>query len=324
MPHFPEMSPQDPVYDAFGAEGLPTNAPTNAPPMLQAPFSVALGYPPMGSDFTSALNGSPVEPFTEDADLYMAFQTNLYTESTDLSWAVPPADNTAAMDPFSNTLGLDTDLFSGLDFDLWPKVANPYTPPGSASPATPVYDTMFFPVNHNPPPSPLTPVSQPRTSATPESASPAAADPSLPQTLPCSNASCPAVFPTLSALRKHERKHRTSFHCPIPGDGGKPPNNKRCTQGFLDARALHRHLWTQHKEYARAHNLPSEQVRCPVCAYTGRGDNVARHVRQRHGEGGAKSNSNSKGRGRKGTHLGGRGEGGSGDGLRAIQPGPSC
>ncbi|KAH6842402.1 hypothetical protein B0I37DRAFT_356480 [Chaetomium sp. MPI-CAGE-AT-0009] len=51
---------------------------------------------------------------------------------------------------------------------------------------------------------------------------------------------------------------RARFRCPLT-----PATTARCARGFTDARTLHRHLWTHHKDYAREHAVPSEEARCP-------------------------------------------------------------
>ncbi|KAK4186263.1 hypothetical protein QBC35DRAFT_387655, partial [Podospora australis] len=49
-------------------------------------------------------------------------------------------------------------------------------------------------------------------------------------------------------------------------------------------RALNRHLWAIHPEYAQQAGIPSTVEVCPVpsCGYRGRKDNVVRHQRLKH------------------------------------------
>lgn len=263
-------------------------------------------YPTMNTSLTNSLGSSPVEPLVQDIDPFMAFQLGLYLGSTDPSWAVP--ENCVPADLFPNSL--DGELFSGLDFTPEPYT---YTPPhGSTSPATSLYDmdALYLPSSHYAPADPLTPISL--SSATPESAlSPASPTTLFSQTLPYAESSHhaaynttsnnpnanPSVGPTATTTttttinpnpndpnpppNKPERKPREAkrlrFRCPVT-----PATTARCAQGFLDARTLHRHIWTHHKAYAREHDVPSEQTRCdyPGCRYTGRGDNVARHMKR--------------------------------------------
>jgi hypothetical protein len=58
--------------------------------------------------------------------------------------------------------------------------------------------------------------------------------------------------------------------CPLPA----------CGKGHLDNRALARHLWAKHREYAAQTGARSERVRCTFCDYEGRQDNVVRHMKR--------------------------------------------
>ncbi|KAH6617445.1 hypothetical protein F5144DRAFT_551896 [Chaetomium tenue] len=295
MSQFP-LVPPSPMCQTFN----PDNSQAAVPPLMPQTAS----YPIMNTNLTDTLGSSPVEPLVRDIDLFMAFQLGLYLGSTDPSWAVP--DSCAPTDLFATTL--DGDLFSGLDFAPGPFTHTP--PHGSTSPATSLYDmdALYLPSSHYAPADPLTPISL--SSGTPESApspySPATifsqalpypesshnngaynntnsstASPSAASTTTTTtpNPNDPTPPPNQPEERKPREPKRLRFRCPVT-----PATTARCTQGFLDARTLHRHVWTHHKAYAREHNVPSEQTRCdfPGCGYTGRGDNVARHMK-RHG-----------------------------------------
>lgn len=88
---------------------------------------------------------------------------------------------------------------------------------------------------------------------------------------------CDHPTPTFSARavasslgRRHERKHRQNFCCPI------------CQKPHLDKRALDRHLWSRHEGYAIKVGAKSEKTKCSVCDYVSRADNVRRHERSQH------------------------------------------
>ncbi|KAI0100226.1 hypothetical protein GGR51DRAFT_532882 [Nemania sp. FL0031] len=72
----------------------------------------------------------------------------------------------------------------------------------------------------------------------------------------------------------------------------KPPGNKPrdcslCQRSFSSNRDLNRHLWSTHPIYAADNHIPSQHSSCnaPGCAYIGRRDNVARHIRLKHSMG---------------------------------------
>lgn len=67
--------------------------------------------------------------------------------------------------------------------------------------------------------------------------------------------------------------------------GQSPPRScTLCSRSFISNRDRNRHLWSRHPELAAATGTPSPQSSCTVrgCRYTGRRDNVLRHMRLRH------------------------------------------
>ncbi|KAM7191532.1 hypothetical protein V8F33_008883 [Rhypophila sp. PSN 637] len=69
-----------------------------------------------------------------------------------------------------------------------------------------------------------------------------------------------------------------------PRDGGSSSGNSfacaLCDKPHIDNRALSRHLWAQHPDYAARTKTKSERARCPQCDYSGRADNLARHMKR--------------------------------------------
>ncbi|KAK4148561.1 zinc finger protein zas1 [Chaetomidium leptoderma] len=258
MPEFLVTPHQSPMYRSFSSASSQAGAPTL--PWTQPPFIPT--YPAMGNDIPSVLDGSPVELPLEGFDIDLEFPPYLDDQNT--PWMAPEADNLASMDLFTNYL--DVQLISALDFGLEHEGLNPFTPPDTVSPTSSIYDPLG---SNNPSPTlvPLTPASLPMTGTSSESASPAARPPTQ---LSCSEVSCTKVFSSKPDLRKHERKHRKPFQCPIP----------HCGKGHLDKRALGRHLWAKHPDHARHSNTPSERVKCPHCDHEGRQDNVTRHMKR--------------------------------------------
>ena len=113
--------------------------------------------------------------------------------------------------------------------------------------------------------------------------------PPSPQTFLCSDPTCFEFFTRPADLkyddppsssksqvltkppsRRHERKHRQNFRCEL------------CGKAHTDRRALNRHLESKHEEYAIQQGIKSEKVRCRMCDYVSRADNVRRHERSQH------------------------------------------
>ncbi|KAK4443508.1 hypothetical protein QBC34DRAFT_310885 [Podospora aff. communis PSN243] len=94
--------------------------------------------------------------------------------------------------------------------------------------------------------------------------------PSSPQTFLCSDPNCFEVFTRAADLKRHERKHRQNFRCEL------------CGKAHTDRRALNRHLESKHGEYAIQQGIKSEKIRCRMCDYVSRADNVRRHERSQH------------------------------------------
>ncbi|KAK0724497.1 hypothetical protein B0H67DRAFT_481293, partial [Lasiosphaeris hirsuta] len=73
--------------------------------------------------------------------------------------------------------------------------------------------------------------------------------------------------------RKHQKNHKKPTKCVATG----------CTAGFAELKDMHRHMWTNHADQARALSIPNETRKCPDCDFKGRRDNLKRHVRTKHG-----------------------------------------
>ncbi|KAK1753942.1 zinc finger protein zas1 [Echria macrotheca] len=196
---------------------------------------------------------SPAEDVLGDAqfafDLALLMDTAIFPEPSPLPAAHPTAETAFVPPPAffpelmpgsSPSAVLSTDgAFAG---DIWP------TNSPSAS------DSSFG--------SPV-----PGMSSTPNSTPPT---PAL-ELFFCSEPTCFETFSTTASLKRHERKHRRHFCCPL------------CKKSHLDKRALDRHLWSRHEEYAARVGAKSEKTACRVCGYESRADNVRRHERSRHG-----------------------------------------
>ncbi|KAK0644135.1 hypothetical protein B0T16DRAFT_193315 [Cercophora newfieldiana] len=94
--------------------------------------------------------------------------------------------------------------------------------------------------------------------------------PSSPQTFLCSDPNCFEFFTRSADLKRHERKHRQNFRCEL------------CGKAHTDRRALNRHLESKHEEYAIQQGIKSEKIRCRMCDYVSRADNVRRHEKSQH------------------------------------------
>ncbi|KAK4178810.1 hypothetical protein QBC36DRAFT_323990 [Triangularia setosa] len=72
-----------------------------------------------------------------------------------------------------------------------------------------------------------------------------------------------------------KRKLNPNFQCLHPS----------CTRNLGEARALNRHVWAAHREWAQENNvLRCEEISCPYpgCTRRGRKDNIKRHFMTRH------------------------------------------
>ncbi|KAL2022221.1 hypothetical protein VTK56DRAFT_5831 [Thermocarpiscus australiensis] len=259
VPGYPAVSHQSQctdhhIYPPFetGSLGVGVSA------MPWDPTRLTSRPPPVENDVPSTMAGSPAEPPLEGFDIDLALQ--LYTSLGDPEQQeVSVPQDTVSMDLFSC---MDVDLFSGVDLTLTPESVAAYTAPDdTVSPTSTECGTLSFASDNSPSMGPLTPPSS--AGASPDSTSPAPA-----KLLPCPDPSCSKIFDKLPSLRKHERKHRQPFRCAL------------CGKGHLDNRALARHLWAKHPEYARQSNVRSEKVKCPRCEYQGRRDNVVRHMKR--------------------------------------------
>lgn len=192
------------------------------------------------------------------------------------------ADMDAFLASLDNHPPLDTNmLFSPLtDF-------GPYTPESSVDlssalfsspPSTGSLASPTAPQQQGWPATTTVPPLTPASSSTPATSSSAANTPETPDDTPtlhpCPYQGCSQVFNKRAELKKHERKHRLPFKCAVAG----------CGKGYIDQRALARHLWAQHPQFASKTETRSERKRCPYpsCDYEGRHDNVARHARKKH------------------------------------------
>ncbi|KAK4198550.1 hypothetical protein QBC40DRAFT_298347 [Triangularia verruculosa] len=212
----------------------------------------------MINEFGTPFTGSPVDTLWDD------FLSDGYTGGSDLFPEVSLPQQDFIAPELLNTFA-DATTFPSVDLTLnldtfVPDVATSFTLTGVAlSPTSSVHESPVL--SYSPPTfgSPL--------SAAPV-ASPDATPLSTPQTHSCSDSNCSKTFEKVSDLRRHERKHRQPFRCEL------------CGKGHLDKRALGRHLWAKHPEYAAQHNTRSERIKCTECDYEGRADNVARHMKR--------------------------------------------
>ncbi|KXX80947.1 Zinc finger protein zas1 [Madurella mycetomatis] len=260
--HESQLLPMYPPFDV--GSGTQSQMPTG--PWNSLPISAS---PPSNNDVIRSLADSPVEPL-QDFDIDMALQLDGYLRDTLPLGATIPLPNTPSVGLFNNLDFTGVNFSSDLDFALPAPNGSPFTPPSTASPGSSVHSSQgLVAVGNNPSQYPLTPASLSPAGSSPASTpSPATMTPTTTQLLPCTEPSCPKTFTKRSDLRRHERKHRQPFPCAL------------CGKGHLDKRALARHLWAKHAEYAQQHNTRSERVKCKLCDYEGRQDNVARHMKR--------------------------------------------
>ncbi|KAK4237000.1 zinc finger protein zas1 [Achaetomium macrosporum] len=260
--------------------GLPTSSPFSQSlirPSLSAgssqtsePSLPYVGSPvvstgsPVTHDFLNVATESLINPF-EGFDFNAALDT--YAGDMDLSAADLAPNHSVSMDPFNNCM--DPEVFASFDCGFGSDFLDPFEAPSIVDSESPADSAMGFTSDTSSPLEPFSPASLPTAGTSPASSSPIAPAPR--QVLHCLEASCTKVFSRRSELKKHERStHRLPFRCHLPG----------CGKAHADQRALHRHFWTRHREYAELHHIPSERAKCPHCEYEGRGDNLKRHMKK--------------------------------------------
>lgn len=88
---------------------------------------------------------------------------------------------------------------------------------------------------------------------------------------------------TTNTVQSRQRQRRASPTSPREGGSSGSGNSFRCAlcdKPHMDNRALSRHLWAQHPDYAARTKTKSERAQCPHCEYSGRADNLARHMKR--------------------------------------------
>lgn len=178
----------------------------------------------------------------------------------------------AAGSPTSSTQGLegfgDLALYSSIPLAATPDLTQHSSIlPNTATDSTP-YSSV--PITVTPDSAGYSPIPI-GTSPGSSISSPPSTSPSAQGVFPCSHSYCNHVFDRSADLRRHERKHRRNFACDL------------CGKGHIDQRGLGRHMWAQHKTEAKKRNTRSEMIKCTECDYEGRSDNVARHIKTKHG-----------------------------------------
>ncbi|KAK0667699.1 hypothetical protein QBC41DRAFT_134431 [Cercophora samala] len=72
-----------------------------------------------------------------------------------------------------------------------------------------------------------------------------------------------------------QKRLNPDFQCIYPG----------CDLNLRETRALNRHIWSEHREWAQQNNVVRlEEIKCPFpgCTRRGRKDNIMRHFRTKH------------------------------------------
>jgi len=266
----PDLSQQ--MYHSFTSEptaSSPESASWNASPEMPASPNM------MTYDFRGASAGLSNSPAAELPLEFDSFHVNLALQiptTAAPAFGTKPwlsaATTATTTGPLFPTAGLDAAIFPG-NLDLELDLGLTSSPNGEVL----FMEDVHLPegnVSQTPPFNPLTPAPrspQPTMASSPQLVCSDVAS------IPCP--SCNLTFSSTAALRKHTRRaHRPpSFPCPLP----------HCGKGHLDARALARHLWAKHREYAEQAGTPSERVKCKFCEYEGRRDNVSRHMKRHTG-----------------------------------------
>jgi hypothetical protein len=281
-PPAPSSSYQIPLCPSLSAGCSQTSDPN--PPCFGSP--VISMDSPISHDGPNIPTEGLVNPFGG-----FDFQAMLDACAGDLDLsAVDLAPNHAvSMENCNNCM--DAEMLASFDWGLGSDFLDPFGTPSLVGSESPVDSLLDFTSDTNSPVGTFSPATFPTAGTSPTPSSPVAPAPR--QVHHCAEASCTKVFSRRSDLklasavpqflsqrvksnvattcRKHERNaHKQPFRCHLTG----------CGKGHADQRALHRHIWTRHREYAELHNIPSERAKCPHCDYEGRGDNLKRHMKK--------------------------------------------
>ncbi|KAK3305258.1 uncharacterized protein B0T15DRAFT_397993 [Chaetomium strumarium] len=255
----PSSSYQNPVCPSLGAGSSQTSEPSL--PWIGSPV---FADSPMSHDGPNMPNEGLVNPF-EGFDFKAMLDA--CSGDLDLSTVDLAPDHAMSMETFNNCL--DTEMLASFDWGLGSDFLDPFGTPSLVGSESPVDSVLDFTSGTSSPLERFSPAPFPTAGTSPASRSPATSAPR--QVHRCAETSCTKVFSRRSDLKKHERStHRQPFRCHLQG----------CGKGHADQRALHRHFWTRHREYAELHNIPSERAKCPHCDYEGRGDNLKRHMKK--------------------------------------------
>ncbi|KAM7190190.1 hypothetical protein V8F20_009812 [Naviculisporaceae sp. PSN 640] len=230
---------------------------------------------PMGNEFDAALE-LELQEYLINTPLGMGDSSDLMSSSSEL---FAGSDVSGAMYGLPELgLGLgNPNTFSGPHLgspteSAWSTFDQPYSgsSSGTCSPIqslSPITDpTLFIPQA----------AASPALFPPPDSSSP------HPQPTICSSTKH-RPHQTTSTAQSRQRPRRASPTSPREGGGGSSGNSFRCAlcdKAHMDNRALSRHLWAQHPDYAARTKTKSERAHCPHCEYSGRADNLARHMKR--------------------------------------------
>lgn len=104
----------------------------------------------------------------------------------------------------------------------------------------------------------------------------------------------PSIDAQLGKKKRCFCVRRSPKQAPTSNKEKRAPNPRyqcpRCRFGGTDTRSLRRHIWAEHEDYAEQNKIPTEKEQCkfPGCKYWARKDNVLRHWRKKHCNGGGK------------------------------------
>ncbi|KAK3316872.1 hypothetical protein B0H66DRAFT_306918 [Apodospora peruviana] len=258
---------------------------------------------PIGGSFDAALDlelQAYLDAASHGEQQPVAASPDLFTDSPGLFSGLDLSDD--ALLGLLPELGLETDTYPGLGYNSspvngatsWNSTDYAYSPSTHSSPVT----SLSSPV--------AAPASSVSTTSTPSSS---VSSPFL----MCPEAECSQViFTRPTDLRYvqsnrllgrneqeancpgHNRKHSREHHHQhqqrrhrqksprqdASGGGGGSFRCPVCTKPHLDNRALSRHLWAKHPDFACRTNTKSERAQCHLCEYSGRADNLARHMKR--------------------------------------------
>lgn len=167
----------------------------------------------------------------------------------------------------NNGLDIFGNFLAPIDPQYPPDTENPFPTPSPSTNPSPLLSQAPLPTSHPPPPPPL-PQSPPSSVGAVSPAEPRSQAPG--RSFHCDHLGCNKSYPRACDLKKHKKRHQKPFPC-------RYGQHEGCDSTFSTTKERDRHERSKHRR--------EEHLVCSVCGHkTARKDNMADHVKRRHGQ----------------------------------------